>query len=860
MQNHIPQPPHTAGLGYRGLRPRIELSQVPSPIEGIEIDRQVWEEKAYPTLPGAHVPLSTSEFAAVDQGNSSPRFIRVTTWNLPSSSRLANDCAIPLSVIVQPFAEPDLREGDIPLVDLSAAGPPRCGKCRSYINPWCVWVAGGMQWKCNLCSHETDVSTEYFSNLDANMLRLDHAERPELNRGTYEFKVPEEYWAQRPPPKLNPSYYSIIPPALGSKPPLPMNFIFAFDVSNDALETGFFKASCDLLKTMLYGGTTLDGQQTDSSFPPGCQFMILTYDRSLHFYDLNSDITPMLVVADLEEVFVPMQEGLFVDPIVRRHAIETLLTLLPQRFSEFPLGDSCLGSTLRGGLAALAGRGGHAIFFHSTLSNFGLGALSGAPVEPDLYDTDKEKSLFKPRDVSWLGIGEELAEEGVGVSMFLAPTKYVDTGSISAVVSQTGGELFFHPRFDVTRDGVAMESQLQRLMRRSQGYNATMRFRLSSGLRISQYYGNFARSNATDLTLGILDADRAIMADFEHSGSLDPRSYAYIQCATLYTTVWGERRVRVINLALQVAQLAGNVFQFADLDTLICRLTREAIVNMRKQKLSITREELTEKCSAILLGYRTKCASASRNSQLIIPEAFKALPAFLLALLKSKPLKGRHVASDVRNYTAHRFLSLPARDLMHTLYPRLLAVHDLDDQIALPQIDTADTPDKGEKRPSPYPEKIQMPSLMRNSYFFMEAGGIYMIDNDEMVIFWIGSGASPQLLQDLFGTDDFMSIDTRMHHLPRLPTTLSIQVHSIMTSRTMSRGGRKPKIFIARQNQDASEIEFSDMLVEDQNNGAMSYIDYLALVHKQISNIVSVSFSDSRFCKYLTMDLCSSTT
>ncbi len=84
--------------------------------------------------------------------------------------------------------------------------------------------------------------------------------------------------------------------------------------------------------------------------------------------------------------------------------------------------------------------------------------------------------------MSWLGIGEELAEEGVGVSMFLAPTKYVDTGSISAVVSQTGGELFFHPRFDVTRDGVAMESQLQRLMRRSQGYNATMRFRLSSGM------------------------------------------------------------------------------------------------------------------------------------------------------------------------------------------------------------------------------------------------------------------------------------------------------------------------------------------------------------------------------------------
>lgn len=237
------------------------------------------------------------------------------------------------------------------------------------------------------------------------------------------------------------------------------------------------------------------------------------------------------------------------------------------------------------------------MFFQSTLPNVGQGALQSTKAEPELFDTDKEKALFKPRDLSWLDIGEELAQEGIGVSMFLAPNRYMDIGSVGAVASQTGGELFVHPRFEVERDGVVFESQLQRLMRRFQGYNATMRFRCSSGMSCSQlfelgiermvlglnitnHFGNFARSNPTDLDFGVIDADKAVMADFEHSSTLSTREYAYIQCATLYTTLWGERRVRVINLALQVAELAGNVYQFADSSTILCRFAREGVSSL----------------------------------------------------------------------------------------------------------------------------------------------------------------------------------------------------------------------------------------------------------------------------------------
>jgi protein transport protein SEC24 len=69
--------------------------------------------------------------------------------------------------------------------------------------------------------------------------------------------------------------------------------------------------------------------------------------------------------------------------------------------------------------------------FQAVFPTVGLGALEAVD-ERQFHGTEKEKLLYAPRHEFWRTFAEECAEEGVGVSMFLGMSQFIDVGSIGA--------------------------------------------------------------------------------------------------------------------------------------------------------------------------------------------------------------------------------------------------------------------------------------------------------------------------------------------------------------------------------------------------------------------------------------------
>ena len=119
-------------------------------------------------------------------------------------------------------------------------------------------------------------------------------------------------------------------------------------------------------------------------------------------------------------------------------------------------------------------------------------------------------------------------------------------------------------------------------MNRETGYQALMKVRCSNGLQVASYHGNFKQHTfGADLEFGTIDADKAIGVMFSYDGKLESKLDAHFQCALLYTTASGERRVRCTNTVASVSEGGSECMRYIDQDAVVSMLAKDGKANPR---------------------------------------------------------------------------------------------------------------------------------------------------------------------------------------------------------------------------------------------------------------------------------------
>ncbi|NWR73032.1 SC24C protein, partial [Centropus unirufus] len=775
---------------------RLDPDSIPSPIQVIEDDRSNRGSEPFVTgVRGQVPPLVTTNFLVKDQGNASPRYIRCTSYNIPCTSDMAKQSQVPLAAVIKPLAALPPEETLPYLVDHGESGPVRCNRCKAYMCPFMQFIEGGRRFQCCFCSCVTEVPPHYFQHLDHTGKRVDFYDRPELSLGSYEFLATVDY-------------------CKNNKFPSPPAFIFMIDVSYNAVKSGLVRLICEELKSLL-DYLPREGNMEESAIRVG----FVTYNKVLHFYNVKSSLAQpqMMVVSDVADMFVPLLDGFLVNVNESRTVIASLLDQIPEMFADTRETETVFAPVIQAGLEALkaAECAGKLFIFHTSLPIAEAPGKLKNRDDKKLINTDKEKTLFQPQTSFYNNLAKDCVAQGCCVDLFLFPNQYLDVATLGVVTFQTGGSIYKYAYFQLETDQDRFLNDLRRDVQKEVGFDAVMRVRTSTGIRATDFFGAFYMSNTTDVEMAGLDCDKTITVEFKHDDKLSEDSGALLQCALLYTSCAGQRRLRIHNLSLNCCTQLADLYRNCETDTLINYLAKYAYRGVLSSPVKAVREALLTQCAQVLACYRKNCASPSSAGQLILPECMKLLPVYLNCVLKSDVLQpGPEVTTDDRAYIRQLVTSMDVAETNVFFYPRLLPLTKAD------------------------VDSDSLPAAIRNSEERLSKGDIYLLENGLNIFVWVGVNVQQGLIQNLFGVSSFSQISNALSTLPVLDNPFSKKVRSIV-SMLQTQRSRYMKLIVVKQ-EDKLEMLFKHFLVEDKSlSGGASYVDFLCHMHKEIRQLLS---------------------
>ncbi|GBM35805.1 Protein transport protein Sec24B, partial [Araneus ventricosus] len=654
------------------------------------------------------VPLEAPKpILTPDRPNCSPDVFRSTLTKVPDTNSLLQKSRLPFGILIHPFRD----AASLSVIQCNTI--VRCRNCRTYINPFVTFV-DQRRWKCNLCFRVNDLPEEFLYD-PATRSYGDPVRRPEIKNATIEFIAPSDYML---------------------RPPQPAVYLFLLDVSHGAIETGYLENFC---KVML---ENLDELPGDSRMRIG----FITFDGSIHFYNLGEGLNQphMLVVSDIEDVFLPSPDNLLVNVHESKSLIADLLTDLPKRFAMNGDINCCLGAALQAAYKLMSPVGGRVTVVLTSLPNYGPGALKNR--EDPNQRAGKDISNIGPANDFYKKLALDCSGQQIAVDLFLLCSQYVDIATVSCISKYSSGGVLYYPGYHRTVGRLQVNKfagDLKRYLTRRIGFEAVMRVRCTRGLAIHTFHGNFFVRSTDLLSLPNVNPDTGYGMQIAIEESLTEYNSVCFQAAVLYTSSNGERRIRVHTLCLPVVSIVTDVLGGADQETIIGLVSKMAVDRSVTSSLSDARDALINVCVDVLGVFKTTMSGQVAGA-LMSPYSLRLLPLYILALLKHMAFRtGVSTKLDERVFAMERMKALPLQYLMKFIYPTLYPVHALDDKNAIHQDDDV---------------VIPQPAILQLSSEKLDRHGAYILDTLDVLYLYIGRAINDQFCISVLNVPNFSAI------------------------------------------------------------------------------------------------------
>ena len=342
---------------------------------------------------------------------------------------------------------------------------------------------------------------------------------------------------------------------------------------------------------------------------------------------------------------------------------------------------------------------------------------------------------------------KKLSGSQISCDVFLFSDKYTDVATLSHLVKNTSGELYYYPGFHASTHQERFGNDLVRDLTRATGFESVMRVRCSKGVKISAFHGNLTMRAKDLLAIPCVHADSTYTVELQHDSAAPIKGdTVYIQCALLYTTSGGDRRIRVNTLAVPLCHTVQQLVSSVDVDAVCNVIAKQAAVKVVTDSLSNALASVKNSCMAILRGsgggVGTQVSSISSAKQRVIPAQLRNLPLYCMALCKNMMLRKGNVQDDIRAFLVHRMGCMPVHLSRVVIYPRMFALHRLEAKDGT-QVPPGEAGGEGRLR-------IKMPNVLQLSNEQLTSDGIFLLDNGLQIYIWIGSSAAPQSLHNLF--------------------------------------------------------------------------------------------------------------